>query len=203
MATFVQTHSPILSAPAQLLLLPVNSAGVILDPIISRCKTLYPDNYQSYRRLCLQGKLNPGQCLLVTLNKQQTGLSAASTGNRVAYVANLLVSDHPYHPVRQQWLSDALEDLHPQLWQLVRYHGLRRMALWADPLIAPLAKYGDSSSQQPQATSQPQLIDQNSHQDPPSQVPVLDWQQQVYPLLQQHLADIPKLQIDIHLPKQR
>ena len=52
MATIEQTHTPILNSNAQVLILPVNSAGVLLDPVLTRCKTLYPDNYQRYHRAC-------------------------------------------------------------------------------------------------------------------------------------------------------
>ncbi|AAZ17949.1 hypothetical protein Psyc_0075 [Psychrobacter arcticus 273-4] len=45
----------ILNSSAQLLIVPVNSAALLLDPILTRAKTLYPDNYQRYYRACRDG----------------------------------------------------------------------------------------------------------------------------------------------------
>ncbi|HSP85893.1 MAG TPA: hypothetical protein VLN09_09175, partial [Psychrobacter sp.] len=58
------THAPILNSSAQLLILPVNIAGLLLDPILTRAKTLYPDHYQRYYRACRDGSLVVGSCLL-------------------------------------------------------------------------------------------------------------------------------------------
>ena len=64
MATLQLTHAPILNSSAQLLILPVNSAGMLLDPILTRAKTLYPDHYQRYYRACRDGSLVVDSCLL-------------------------------------------------------------------------------------------------------------------------------------------
>ena len=54
MAILQLTHASILNSNAQLLVLPVNNAGVILDPVLTRAKTLFPDkividlNYKDY-----------------------------------------------------------------------------------------------------------------------------------------------------------
>lgn len=60
MATLELTHTPILTSSAQLLVLPVNSSGIFLDPVLSRTKTLYVDNYQRYHRACRDGSLVVG-----------------------------------------------------------------------------------------------------------------------------------------------
>ena len=52
MAILQLTHASILNSSAQLLVLPVNNAAVLLDPVLTRAKTLFPDNYQRYHRLC-------------------------------------------------------------------------------------------------------------------------------------------------------
>lgn len=67
MATLQLTHAPILNSSAQLLILPVNSPGLLLDPILTRVKTIYPDHYQRYYRACRacrDGSLVVGSCLL-------------------------------------------------------------------------------------------------------------------------------------------
>ena len=118
MATLQLTHAPILNSSAQLLILPVNTAGILLDPILSRAKTLYPDNYQRYYRACRDSSLAVGSCLLYKRSREQAGLGVSSNGNQPSYIANLVVSDHAYHAVRVRWLTAALADLQQQL---IRY----------------------------------------------------------------------------------
>lgn len=64
MASLQLTHAPILNSSAQLLILPVNNAGILLDPILMRSKNLYPDNYQRYFSACREGSLMVGSCLM-------------------------------------------------------------------------------------------------------------------------------------------
>ncbi len=184
MAIIQQTHTPILTSNAQVLILPVNSAGTLLDPVLTRCKTLYPDNYQRYHRACRDGSLMVGSCLLHKRQREQAGLSASHNGNQPDYIANLITSNHPYHPTRSRWLAAALTDLQQQLIPLIRYQGVRKMALLARPLIF------DNKT-----TEQEPSVPTNSNNLP------LDWHSIVLPLITEHLQDLPKLRIDIHLPK--
>lgn len=184
MATIQLTHTPILSSNAQLLILPVNNAGTLLDPVLSRCKTLYPDNYQRYHRACRDGSLMVGSCLLHKRQREQAGLSAAHNGNQPNYIANLVICDHPYHATRSRWLDAALSDLQQQLMPLIRYQGLRKISLLARPLIFDNA--GEMTADSAITTA--------------SAIP-LDWQSLVLPLITQRLQDLPKLRIEIHLPK--
>ena len=202
MATLQFTETPILQHPAQMLILPVNNAGIILDPVIARCKTLYPDNYQRYRKACMDGQLQVGSSLLVKRQRDHAGLSASSNGNRPNHIANLVVCDHPYHPTRRAWLNSALDALKAQLYELMRYEGIRSAALLARPLIYPslnkdpLVSTSDSSLLSPLPSTQLST--------PPSaelNAPVLEWHKDIMPLLEQKLSDLPKLRIDIHLPK--
>ena len=135
MANLQLTHAPILNSSAQLFILPVNTAGTLLDPILMRAKTLYPDNYQRYHRACRDGSLSTGSCLLHKRTREQAGLGISSNGNQPSYIANLVISDHPYHPTRTRWLTAALINLQHQLIPLIRYHGIRRVALLTRPLI--------------------------------------------------------------------
>ncbi|ERL55744.1 macro domain-containing protein [Psychrobacter aquaticus] len=187
MATLQLTHTPILNSSAQLLILPVNTAGVVLDSVLIRAKTLFPDNYQRYYRACRDGSLNVGSCLLHKRALEQAGLGISSNGNQPVYIANLVVSDHPYHPVRLRGLNSALIDLQQQLVPLIRYQGIRRAALLARPLI-----FHDSQN------------NANANDDSANtttKVVHLDWYADVSPLLTQQLQDVPKLHINIHLPK--
>ena len=183
MATLQLTHAPILNSSAQLLILPVNTAGILLDPILSRAKTLYPDNYQRYYRACRDSSLAVGSCLLHKRSLEHAGLGISSNGNQPSYIANLVISDHPYHPTRLRWLMAALGDLQQQLIPLIRYQGIRRVALLARPLIF--------NKPQQNSTDESNIADLIS----------LDWHTHILPLLTQALKNLPNIRIDIHLPK--
>lgn len=245
------THSPILRSSAQLLILPVNTEGVVLDPVISRCKNLFPDNYQLYRRQCLEGSLPVGSCLLIKRQREQAGLGSSSNGNQPSHIANLAITDHPYHPTRKRWLTDALLDLQPKLFDLIRYEGIRQVALLTRPLLAPskllpspkpsavtsqddgskvtdglahsnnsnktedttpfplkleleleLELALDSNSDQPLLSSSSPSSSPLRSYDAALHAPVLDWSQDIYPLLVKHLGELPRVRIDVHLPKE-
>lgn len=182
MATLELTHTPILNSSAQILVLPVNTAGILLDPVLMRTKTLFLDNHQRYYRACRDNSLKVGSCLLHKRTLEHAGLGISSNGNQPSYIANLVTSDHPYHPTRARWLNASLIDLQQQLIPLIRYQGIRRVALLARPLI-----YSNT-----QADATDALNSSNS-------VP-LDWYADTLPLLTRQLQDLPKLRIDIHLP---
>ena len=189
MAGLQLTHAPILNSSAQLLILPVNNAGILLDPILTRSKNLYPDNYQRYYRACRDGSLLVGSCLMHKCSREQVGLGVSSNGNQPSYIANLVISEHPYHQTRTRWLTAALVDLQQQLIPLVRYQGIRRVALLARPLISSHAQNGSAQNNDIDNAELARSI-------------ALDWHSDILPLLIHHLQDLPKLRIDIHLPKE-
>lgn len=190
MATLQPTHDPILNSNAQVLILPVNSAGILLDPVLTRAKSLYPDNYQLYHRACRDGSLQVGSCLLHKRTRENVGLGVSSNDNQPSYIANLVISDHPYHPSRTLWLQSALNDLQQQLIPLIRYQGIRKIALLARPLIFSNPPQGAEAD-----------IDMKAdHSNIPRTVP-LDWHTATLPLLTQHLQALPKVRIELHLPK--
>ena len=197
MAILQLTHAPILNSSAQLLILPVNSAGVLLDPILTRTKRLYPDNYQRYYRACRDGSLEIGSCLLHKRSREQAGLGISSNGSQPSYIANLVISDHPYHPARLRWLTAALVDLQQQLIPLIRYQGIRRIALLVRPLISVSAKHDDTHSIPTSSVNDISSADLSNS----SNFKPLDWHTDVLPLLTQQLQDLPKVRIDLHLPK--
>ena len=188
MASLQLTHAPILNSSAQLLVLPVNNAGILLDPILARSKNLYPDNYQRYFRACRDGSLMVGSCLMRKRAREQAGLGVSSNGSQPSYIANLVVSDHPYHPSRASWLIAALVDLQQQLIPLIRYQGIRRIALLARPLIAHHLQHNSAQNNIADNVEMTTSI-------------ALDWHSDILPLINQYLQDLPKLRIDIHLPK--
>lgn len=189
MAIIQLTHDPILSSNAQVLLLPVNNAGILLDPVLARSKTLYPDNYHRYHRACRDASLQVGSCLLHKRDHERAGLSANSNSNQPIYIANLIISDHPYHPTHKRWLRAALNDLRQQLMPLIRYNGVRKMSVLTRPLI-----FNNTSIDSMNDT------DTNTDSSSTNTVP-LDWQSATLPLLIEHLQDLPKLRIELHLPK--
>lgn len=189
MASLQLTHAPILNSSAQLLILPVNNAGILLDPILTRSKNLYPDNYQRYYRACRDGSLLVGSCLMHKRSREQAGLGVSSNGNQPSHIANLVISDHAYHPTRARWLTAALVDLQQQLIPLVRYQGIRRVALLARPLIS---SHSQNRSAQNNDIENAELAKSIA----------LDWHTDILPLLTHHLQDLPKLRIDMHLPKE-
>ena len=188
MASLQLTHAPILNSSAQLLVLPVNNAGILLDPILTRSKNLYPDNYQRYFRACRDGSLMVGSCLMRKRAREQAGLGVSSNGSQPSYIANLVVSDHPYHPSRASWLIAALVDLQQQLIPLIRYQGIRRIALLARPLIAHHLQHNSAQNNIADNVEMTTSI-------------ALDWHSDILPLINQYLQDLLKLRIDIHLPK--
>lgn len=216
MATIQLTHTPILNSKAQVLILPVNNAGTLLDPVLTRCKTLYPDNYQRYHRACRDGSLMVGSCLLHKRQREQVGLGASHNGNQPSYIANLVVSDHPYHPARSRWLNAALLDLQQQLLPLIRYQGVRKVALLARPLLFDNPTASNSrnldgaadveDANQADSTLEDDLENRVEETTTDSismavnPIP-LDWQSTVMPLITVRLQDLPKLRIEIHLPK--
>ena len=195
------THAPILNSSAQLLILPVNTAGTLLDPILTRAKTLFPDNYQRYYRACRDGSLSAGSCLLHKRTREQAGLGISSNGNQPSYIANLVISDHPYHPTRTRWLTAALINLQHQLIPLIRYHGIRRVALLARPLIDNRLRSDVSHSSSEPASKNFSADSFLSNESNVANSLLLDWHLDILPLLTQQLQDLPKLRIDVHVPK--
>ena len=192
MAILQPTHASILNSNAQVLILPVNSAGILLDPVLLRSKTLYPDNYQRYLRACRDSSLKIGSCLVHKRQRERAGLIASSNGNQPSYIANLVISDHPYHPTRSRWLNAALIDLQQQLTSLIRYQGVRKIALLARPLVSISSPHDDTRT-----VNNTSSFDASS----PSNFKPLDWHADTLPLLTQQLQDLPKVRVELHLPK--
>lgn len=179
MATFLATHDPFLQSTAQLLVLPMSADGTILNPVLARTKSLYPSNYDCYRKAAIDGTLVLGEVLLHKCEKHIIGLG--SPNNHTAdYIANLISTNHAHHASELSTLTTAFNHLNGQLFELVRYKGLRQIAIFATPLfIAP--------------TGNPEFVKPASHR-PIS--PAQFWQ-----LLQKQL-DLPRVRIMVHFGKE-
>ena len=195
MANIHLIHAPFLQNPAPLLVLPLNSAGIILDPVLARCKILYAENHLTYRRACIDKSLTVGDCLLYQRQQTTLGLNASSNHNQPRHIANLIVTDHPYHPIRKLWLKQALGALHTQVYPLIRYEGLRHIAIFARPLL--YANYDETTV----PTDDNTATSLTSPSSAKLSVPVLDWHDDIYPLIQDMLQDLPKLRVSVHLPR--
>lgn len=134
MATFFATHEPFLRTDAKLLILPMSSDGIILHTILTRTNTLYPSNYAHYKRHAQDGQLQLGDVLLHKIENHITGLSAPSN-HTADYIANLITVNHAHHSTEPSTLKTSLTTLKPQIFELMRYQGLRQVAFLATPLF--------------------------------------------------------------------
>lgn len=189
MAVLSVTRAPILNTRAQVLVLPVNTAGILLDPILMRTQTLYADNYRQYRRACLESWLTAGSCLLHKRQREHAGLGASSNGNQPQYIANLTIARHPYHDPKTVWLNAALMDLKQQLTKLIRYEGVRRIAIFARPLLSLCSNDSVDAADTLENTA-------SEMEDTALSVP-----NAAVLALFDELKDVPRLRIDIHLPR--
>lgn len=197
MAVINLTHDPILNSSAQILVLPVSHAGTFVDSVLIRSRTLYPDNYEHYYQSCRNGRLKIGKCLLHKRVLESTGLTAADTRKQPTYIANMVITDHPHHPTRSRWLESALYDLQQQLIPLILNQGIRRVSILARPLI-----YIPSQAPQPSYTASPAT--EHSYSIYPNRsagFTPLDWHSVILPLFVKYLQGLPKVRIDVHLPK--
>lgn len=133
MAIILPTHEPFLQTKAQVLVLPVSADGNMLHPVLARCKTLFADNYQHYYKSAIQGELKLGQVMINRLQKQHTGLGV-QTG-RVEYIANLITQEVVSHRISCRTLHSTIKTLRPKIYDLMRYHGIRRLAFIGSPLL--------------------------------------------------------------------
>ncbi|WP_066805326.1 hypothetical protein [Moraxella oblonga] len=169
------THEPFLQSKAQLLVLPMSADGNIFHPVVARCKSQFYDNYDYYHKKATAGELNLGDVWIHTLTKQLTGLGVQT--DRVEYIANIIAQKSPKHCISVRMFERCLINLKPQIYDLMRYKGLRRMAILGSALLV--------NDESPNPNSQitwltPQDILQSCHTV---------------------LGDVPKLTIEVHFGK--
>lgn len=127
------SHEPFLQSKAQLLILPVSTDGNICHPVVARCKSLFFDNHEYYYKKAIAGELSLGDALVCRLNKQLTGLGVQTS--RAEYIANILTQKSPTHPISVRMFALCLKNLKPQLYELMRYKGIRRVAMLGSALL--------------------------------------------------------------------
>lgn len=169
------THEPFLQSKAQLLVLPMSADGNILHPVVARCKSQFLDNYGEYHKKAVAGELNVGDVWIHTLTKQLTGLGVQT--NRAEYIANIIAQKSPKHPISVRMFERCLVNLKPQIYDLMRYKGLRRVAVLGSALL---------------------IADDNPN--PNSQITWLT-PEHILQICHQVLGDVPKLTIEVHFGK--
>ena len=169
------THEPFLQSKAQLLVLPMSTDGNIFHPVVARCKSQFFDNYDEYHKKAVAGELNVGDVWIHTLTKQLTGLGVQT--NRAEYIANIIAQKSPKHPISVRMFERCLVGLKPQIYDLMRYKGLRRVAILGSALL---------------------ISDDNPN--PNSQITWLT-PEHILQICHQVLGDVPKLTIEVHFGK--
>ncbi|MDO5652062.1 MAG: hypothetical protein Q4G13_08030 [Moraxella sp.] len=175
MTVLVATHEPFLQSPAQLFILPMSSSGTVLHPVLARTKTMFVSNYSAYRQACREG-IELGDVLLHRVQKQQLGLGVASNQG-AQYIANLISCHHAHHDTQTSTIKACLSKLAPELFELVRYQGVRRAALLASPMFGATAISQNIASQDGTAITVQEL-----------------WSALA-------ALDMPRLRLDVHLDK--
>lgn len=121
-----------LQSKAQMLVLPVSADGQISHATVAHCCRLFVQNYEQYRKKATAGELMLGEVLVHRL-QSQAGLGASTTS--VDYVANMVVQQFAEHVVSVRMLRTCLVALKPKLYELMRYQGLRRVAILGSALV--------------------------------------------------------------------
>lgn len=133
MARIFALHEPFLQSKAQLLVIPVSADGHILHPVIARSKSMFVDNYDSYHKKARAGELLLGDVLLHKIQKQHTGLGVQMGG--AEYVAHIIAHQSPVQPISVRTFTKCLNNFKPHLYELMRYKGVRRVAILGSALL--------------------------------------------------------------------
>lgn len=137
------SHERFLQSRAQMLIMPVSIDGHISHPIVLRCRQLFAENYDTYHKKATSGELVLGDVLTHRLTRQLTGLGVQT--NKSDYIANLVVQQFAERPISVRALSLCLNNLKPTLYELMRYKGLRRVALLGSALL--VGHHDDATAQ--------------------------------------------------------
>ncbi len=169
------SHEPFLQSKAQMLIMPVSTDGNISHPVIARCKRLFADNYDQYQKKAMGGELVLGEAWICRLARQTTGLDIQTGG--AEYIANLITQKFPEQPISVRLFRRCLVSLKPQIYELMRYKGVRRVAILGSALVV---------------------------KDMPNQESgVIEWltAEKVVKICQEVLGDVPKLTIEVYFGK--
>lgn len=154
-----------------MLIMPVSTDGNIAHPVIARCKGLYADNYEHYQKKAIGGELSLGDALVFRISKQTTGFGVQTGG--AEYVGSLVVQKFPEQPISVRMLTRSLTALKPHVYELMRYKGLRRVAILGSALLVKDATQESST---------------------------VEWltAEHVLNVCQDVLGDVPKLTVEVH-----
>lgn len=123
-------HESILHSSASVLILGLSSDGMVLDPVIKRLMGLYPCFYQHYKEQSQKQALLFGDIIAHPVQKQSTGLSAG-TNTGASHIIGVIVQNHPTQDTRPTAWQNALNTIDSKLYELMRYNGVRHIALLA------------------------------------------------------------------------
>lgn len=126
----IARHESILHSRADVLILGLSSDGTVLSPIVERLMGLYPSFYRQYRELAHKDGLRLGELIVHPVQKQATGL-AVGTNAGATYVIGAIVHAHPTQSTKPQAWQSALQAMDEKLYELMRYKGVRHIALLA------------------------------------------------------------------------
>lgn len=169
------SHEPFLQSRAQMLIMPASTDGNISHPVVARCKSLFADNYEHYHHKAMAGELLLGQALVYRLTKQTTGLGVQTSS--AEYVGSLIAQKSPEHPISVRLFQQCLSHLKPQIYELMRYRGVRRVSLLGSALIVKEGVKTDGEAVQWLTAKR---VVQSCHEI---------------------LGDVPKLTIEVHFGK--
>lgn len=130
--TVLISQERFLQSKAQMLVLPVSADGQITHATVAYCCRLFLQSYEQYRKQAMAGELTLGRVLIYRL-QSQAGLGMPTTS--VNYVANMVIQQSAEHPVSVRTLRTCFTALKPKLYELMRYQGLRRVAILGSALI--------------------------------------------------------------------
>ncbi|WP_029103016.1 hypothetical protein [Moraxella caprae] len=166
------SHEPFLQSKAQMLIMPVSTDGNIAHPVIARCKGLYADNYEHYQKKAIGGELSLGDAMVFRISKQTTGLGVQMGG--AEYVGSLVIQKFPEQPISVRMLTRSLTALKPHVYELMRYKGLRRVAILGSALLVKNATAQEGGT--------------------------VEWltAEHIMNVCQDVLGDVPKLTVEVH-----
>lgn len=126
----IANQTSILHSRASVLLLGLSSDGTVLSPTVERLMGLYPCFYRQYKEQAQTGELKLGDIIIHSVQKQATGLSVG-TNTGATHLIGAIVHAHPTQNTKALAWQTALPMIDNELYQLMRYKGIRHIALLA------------------------------------------------------------------------
>lgn len=126
----IAQQTSIVHSRASVLILGLSSDGTVLSPAVAKLMGLYPSFYHHYRELAHKGELMLGDIIAHPVQKQTTGLSVG-TNTGATYIIGAIVHAHPTQSTKPQAWQNALTAIDNELYNLMRYQGIRHIALLA------------------------------------------------------------------------